>query len=340
MTAPAPEPKVDLKNRYLAALLSFLIPGAGQLYQRRHFKAGVFFCGIMLLSMWGMQMGDWKIMYRLEASSTSEAQRGHPFDPREDPHEPFNPPRDRAPSRTGTRSHWGYFAQAPVGIFTLISHLQERRYYSEKNIGAAVEGLSAEQAAEGFLSITDVARNDAGQFETRRVVVRGSLRRETRDGEFGREEIAIFTGETDAGVPVEFLTSSQIQLDAPIAADSRRYLSCPVNDIDAVPTRSGEFHGWIDRGWFDRFLVPPDALTIERLHYNLGKKLTLAEVFTWIAGMLNVLVIWDALAGPAYGYRRRPFDDGDQTGSTKSTEPAAAGATPSAPAPASAEVKS
>ena len=28
----------------------------------------------------------------------------------------------------------------------------------------------------------------------------------------------------------------------------------------------------------------------------------MAMVFTWIAGLLNILAIWDAVEGPAFGY--------------------------------------
>ena len=40
-------PKVDLKNRWLAVVLAFLVPGAGHLYQRRIFKAQIYFFGIL-----------------------------------------------------------------------------------------------------------------------------------------------------------------------------------------------------------------------------------------------------------------------------------------------------
>ncbi len=39
---------VDLRNRYLAALLAWLIPGAGHLYQGRRTKGQLFFVCILL----------------------------------------------------------------------------------------------------------------------------------------------------------------------------------------------------------------------------------------------------------------------------------------------------
>lgn len=46
---------LDLKNRYLAAFLGWLIPGAGHYYQGRYFKSAVFFCCILpsfLIGLW------------------------------------------------------------------------------------------------------------------------------------------------------------------------------------------------------------------------------------------------------------------------------------------------
>ena len=55
-----PDPRVPLKNPWIAGVLSFLIPGAGQLYQGRLFKSAVFFFCILGLYSSGMLMADWK----------------------------------------------------------------------------------------------------------------------------------------------------------------------------------------------------------------------------------------------------------------------------------------
>ena len=54
------DPRINLKNRHLAALLAFLIPGAGHAYQGRYFKAVIYSVGILGLFFWGMAMADWK----------------------------------------------------------------------------------------------------------------------------------------------------------------------------------------------------------------------------------------------------------------------------------------
>ena len=59
---PAP-PAVNLKHRGLAALLAWLVPGLGHLYQGRRGKAVLYFVCIMGLYLAGMVMGEWRIVY-------------------------------------------------------------------------------------------------------------------------------------------------------------------------------------------------------------------------------------------------------------------------------------
>jgi hypothetical protein len=54
-----PEPP-PVKLDFLAALLSYLIPGLGQVYQGRVGKGLLFFAGLYLLFFYGMAMGQWR----------------------------------------------------------------------------------------------------------------------------------------------------------------------------------------------------------------------------------------------------------------------------------------
>lgn len=54
---------IDLKNPALAALLSWLVPGLGQLYQGRVFKALLFMVPLVGVFLAGMVMGDGKVVY-------------------------------------------------------------------------------------------------------------------------------------------------------------------------------------------------------------------------------------------------------------------------------------
>ena len=60
------DPKIDLKTPWVAGLLAYLIPGAGHLYQRRLFKAGVYFVCIFGTFLYGMHLGEWKVVYWTE----------------------------------------------------------------------------------------------------------------------------------------------------------------------------------------------------------------------------------------------------------------------------------
>lgn len=55
--------EIDLRNRYLAAFLAWLIPGAGHYYQGRRGKATLFI--LCVLSLWfiGFALGGWNVVY-------------------------------------------------------------------------------------------------------------------------------------------------------------------------------------------------------------------------------------------------------------------------------------
>jgi len=54
---------VDLRNRPLAALLAWLIPGAGHFYQRRHAKGAIYFFSIVLTWIIGFSLGGYHVVY-------------------------------------------------------------------------------------------------------------------------------------------------------------------------------------------------------------------------------------------------------------------------------------
>lgn len=85
---------VDLRNRPLAALLAWMIPGAGHWYQGRRTKSAVFF--VCILSTWilGFAVGGSHVVY-------SSWQPGD--------------------------KRWHYFLQAPAGLIALPAYIQGRR---------------------------------------------------------------------------------------------------------------------------------------------------------------------------------------------------------------------
>ncbi len=63
---------VPLKDRRLAALLAFLVPGLGHAYQRRYGKAILYFLCIYGLFFGGLALGEWKIVYWRWVSPVSD----------------------------------------------------------------------------------------------------------------------------------------------------------------------------------------------------------------------------------------------------------------------------
>ena len=77
---------------------------------------------------------------------------------------------------------------------------------------------------------------------------------------------------------------------------SRRLLHCRI----VVPR--GEIEGTIPRSFTDWYQVPLEEDAIQEMNRRLGRRYEIALLFTWVAGLLNLLAIWDAYEGPAYGY--------------------------------------
>ncbi len=61
--SPDGGPPIDLKNPWLAAILSWLLPGLGQIYQGRSFKGGLFMGTILGTFLAGLFMGGGKVVY-------------------------------------------------------------------------------------------------------------------------------------------------------------------------------------------------------------------------------------------------------------------------------------
>lgn len=62
MEPERPEREIDLKNQATAAILAYLIPGAGHFYQGRTFKGVLYLVCILGTFYAGMVMGDWLVI--------------------------------------------------------------------------------------------------------------------------------------------------------------------------------------------------------------------------------------------------------------------------------------
>lgn len=122
-------------------------------------------------------------------------------------------------------------------------------------------------------------------------------------------------------------------------SSSRRYVrSRIVAERGEFDAPVGEIEGTIPRAFKDWYQVPLEDDAVQEMNRRLGRRYEIALLFTWVAGLLNLLAIWDAYEGPAYGYG----DEVDQPEGQPSTAPAAtavptpvATATSATPAPSS-----
>src|SRR5437867_3533653 len=99
------DPRINLKNRHWAAVLAFLVPGAGHAYQRRYFKAVIYSVGILGLFFGGAALGEWKNVYFRWSDLEGKVNR----------------------FRTKERTI-GYLSQAMVGLPALTALVQWFRY--------------------------------------------------------------------------------------------------------------------------------------------------------------------------------------------------------------------
>ncbi|MCA8993500.1 MAG: hypothetical protein KDA88_16045 [Planctomycetaceae bacterium] len=291
------DPRIPLKNRYLAAFLAFLCPGAGHFYQGRHVKGAIFSVCIIALFLTGMAMADWKAVQppgRFGFSGT----KLH-----------YDDGRPAAPGN-GLRT-LKFAAQASIGVPAVISIVQNQRFRTQSNdVKFTISGP------------TSYRFSGTGQVNTETELLEGkaegTLTLEPVRGNLGAETIGgRFVG-TINGKPVELSVDSVVAGPA-LGANSVR--SVVMDVVESSPQQSiGTLHGGIPRSFGNHFLMTMSLKEEDDLQNKLGKRHELAMVLTWIAGLLNVLVIWDAAEGPAYGY-------GDEEETPESDKPVADGGT-------------
>jgi hypothetical protein len=283
------DPRIPFKNRWLAGVLAFLIPGAGHLYQGRWFKGIV--CGVCVLGtfFFGMDLGDWGVVYW-----------------KRDPLNMLNP----------------FYAQMFVGLPALPSLIQSRRYQSRDNIDQMGIDVPLQAPFEGILRVSDPSSGlPDGKLKGRISIQPENHLPDARSvsGEF----IGALTPRNGPEQERKLALGDVPRLGKPVSADPERGIELDVVEVGTNPLRSiGHVQGNIPRSFWNRFEAPPDDEYLLDLHRQLGKFHELAMTFTMIAGLLNILVILDAVEGPAYGYGDPEGKEGSPTDAE--TSPAAA----------------
>lgn len=279
------------QSQWFAAVLAYLVPGLGHFYLGKTFKAALYFVCIMGTYLYGMAMADWKPVYY-----------------------PFGDQADRAIHT------YGFWAQAGVGSPAIIAFAQSKRFERPGNSksNSLTEPLTAPFTGEITREMPD-RRNQTDECS-------GQLSIEPVEGVADRVR-GRFVGTTSSGEALDLQIEGIPVLGRPISADSRREFASPFTEERDGKVRTGDMVGTIPRSFWNWFAVPPTRPEFEELVRRLGKRYELALVFTWIAGLLNVLAVWDALDGPAYGYGDEDEDQTDKPvgGGSEETKTLSAG---------------
>lgn len=298
------DPRIPLKNHYLAAVLAYLVPGAGHVYQGRTFKGILYFVCILGAYIFGLSMSHWKaVYYRMDSSERNIA----------------------------------FFAQAGVGMFAIPAFVQSKRYSAqEASLREKYKGDYERSRRNVVVDELPISAPFVGEMAGPGEAlhpIKGQITISKRAGELGEEIGGTFSGqillEKGHAEPIELRLDRPIRLDPLIGPGAERWLDSSVVEVDEASV--GNIQGFIPRSLANHLAVPLGDNDIRLLSGELGKFFELAKIFTWIAGLLNILAVWDALEGPAYGY-------GDEEESTGDSDPPDESATPENP-PVPAEAK-
>ncbi len=256
---------------WISGILAYLIPGAGHLYQGRRFKAALYAVCILGTFFYGTLLAEWKAV--------------------------------QAPAQG--RSRPGYLAQMATGLPALTALVQSRRYTGQ------LEAIDFERLEDGRGFVETLESSIDAPFRGEMVVVdesdqqefravTGRLRLEPTLDDLGGPRVEGSLRFDDPGDgPPEVTLGGRVKIRPAIYGSSERQLACDVVDGDGEIV--GQILGVVPRSFLNWYQVPLDPAEEQLLHQRLGKRLELALVYTWVAGFLNVLAIWDCIAGPAYG---------------------------------------
>lgn len=258
-----------------AALLAFLVPGLGHFYQRRVFKAVLYAVCILGTFFTGMRIGHGQVVY-------------------------FN--WQSTENRT-----YAYLCQFWVGLPALPALAQaelrsSRAFdvnYMPKPVTSQFSGVLAAETSDFDGPITgtiDLRPHEPNMPHLWTGKLSGEVK--TANG------LVKIEGE---------VTPGSGSLDPEVAPSEKRRLSGTFEGrAEGRPdvVIRGRLEGHIPRPIWNSYEAPlrdlrvndfaGDQTDLDRAHYELGSRFELGVVFTMIAGLLNILAIYDALEGPAY----------------------------------------
>ncbi len=300
------DPRINLKNPWLAGLFAFLLPGAGQLYQGRYFKGVLFLVCILGTFVYGMQLGEWRPFYWTE--NAGQLKFGRP-----------------------AKRNFGFLAQAGMGTPAVIAYLQSRRYHSRNNAPVKLNYPNSPDDSDYDLTKEEIERKlpllkaiDAKfsgivlvrkRDENENLVtvdqpLQGQIHLEPHNGSFRGTFQGTMIDTNRKEQSVSWNLGGSLFVDSRVLGNPKRAVRASIMPVE------GEFKaikGSIPREFLNRIAAPLDNATLQDLNGRLNKRFEMALVYTWIAGLLNILAIWDAVQGPAYGYGDEPPPEKEST---------------------------
>ncbi|MFO0919388.1 MAG: DUF6677 family protein [Planctomycetaceae bacterium] len=284
--SPHPKPWEEM-NPILPGIMAFLIPGTGHLIQGRYFKGLIYLVCIHGAFFTGMCLGEGMTVHNKPVAN----------------------------AQGWRKISLSYAAQFPVGIWALPALIQPQRVESQfAGVRNQLEKDKSEIPTESsFRGVIEAAGSGSVDYQGPLV---GTIRLDTQDAVMlNRDVHGEFIG-TLNGEPFERKLSGGFAIDKPIGASPRRELRIRMErSSEDHPNLDLMLQGSIPRPLWNWYEVPPDTDQLKAITGRLGKYYELALVFTWIAGLLNILVIWDCVKGPSLGFGDETPADGKSSSS-------------------------
>ncbi|MEZ6057228.1 MAG: DUF6677 family protein [Planctomycetaceae bacterium] len=285
---------IPLKDRWLALLLAWLVPGAGHFYQGRLFKGAVYSVCILGLFLTGLAMADWSTV---------------------------NPPDFSQRFSDNKVLMLKYGAQMGVGAPGLWGIAQSRRFYSEDNHRLTSISSPMTSNFEGWYLPYGSKQNDFhsiiykfdsadDDFKLKtpiedgdKVPAAGTLELKPIQLASGPSIEAHFQGKINGE---DFNGAlGRVSIEKPVRSSSERLILVAVEDPQ-TQRYLGTLVASMPRPLWNHVCSPILSGEEHRMHGKYGNYLEIWSVCTWIAGLLNLLAMADAFYGPAYGYGDKP----------------------------------
>ncbi len=263
--------KVNLRDPIFAAILAFLVPGFGHFYQRRYFKAVLYCVCILGTFFTGLQVGHGQVVY---------------FQ--------WKQPENRT---------WAYLCQFWVGLPALPA-LAQAKLRSKDALEPNHVPLKLKDDFQGTLFEPGYA--DGKPIGT----VKGTIVLNPKQADTPRSWTLTGTLTTPAGSENIEGRIERGWLESEVAPWPERRISGQfMRNAEGKADEPYKLDGFIPRTLWDsyeaplqdsRLNEPGDPTDLDRAHRELGGRFELGVMYTMIAGLLNILAMYDAYEGPAY----------------------------------------